>query len=423
VASQVFLDRVCHRADSSTASAMLPHRTPALGFILITLTLDILGIGLIVPILPELVKQFSGGDTADASEAAGWLGAIYALMQFLFAPFLGCLSDKIGRRRVILISQFGLGLDYLLLAYAPNMAWFVVGRVIAGITGANFSAATAYIADVSPPDKRAANFGLVGAAFGVGFIIGPLLGGVLGEWGLRVPFLAAGALTLINWLYGLFILPESLAIENRRDLDWRRTNPFGAILDLWQRPRVFWLALCALLSFIAHQVYPSVWVLYTGYRYGWNPFWNSLSLALVGLCAAFVQGWLTGRVAKRLGEWKTAYIGMLVTALSYVAYGLATEGWMIYLLLVIGSIGGMAAPALQGLISNSVANDEQGAIQGAITSLESVSGIVGPLMVTSLFSYFIRPGAPIQLPGAPFFACAILALLALWVAVRARKAH
>ena len=401
---------------------MTQPRTPALGFILVTLTLDILGIGLIVPILPELVKQFSGGDTAAASDAAGWLGAIYALMQFVFAPLLGCLSDKVGRRPVILVSQFGLALDYLLLAFAPNLGWFVVGRVVAGITGANFSAATAYIADVSPPEKRAANFGLVGAAFGVGFIIGPLMGGLLGQWGLRVPFLAAGALTLINWLYGMFILPESLAPQNRREIDWSRANPLGSILDLSRRPKVFGLAVCALLSFIAHQVYPSVWVLYTGYRYGWNPFWNSVSLAVVGLCAAVVQGWLTGQVVKRLGDWKTALIGLLVTAVSYVAYGLATEGWMIYVFIVVGSIGGMAGPAVQGLISNSVADDEQGAIQGAITSLESVSGIVGPLMVTSLFSFFIRPGAPILLPGAPFFACAFLALLALWVAKRARMA-
>ena len=396
-------------------------RTPALGFILLTLTLDILGIGLIIPILPELVKNFSGGDTAAAASQAGWLGALYALMQFLFAPLLGCFSDKVGRRPVLLISQFGLGLDYILLAFAPNLTWFYVGRIVAGITGANFAAATAYIADVSPPEKRAANFGLVGAAFGVGFIIGPLLGGVLGHWGLRVPFLAAGALTLINWLYGYFILPESLKPENRRELNWECANPFGAFMELARRPKVFGLAMCAFLSFVAHQVYPSIWVLYTGYRYQWTPFWNSVSLAVVGVCAAIVQGWLTGKVVKSLGEWKTAFIGLLVTAVAYIAYGLSTEGWMIYIFIVIGSIGGLAGPAVQGLITNSVADDEQGAVQGAITSLESVSGVVGPLIVTSLFSHFIKPTASVILPGAPFFACAIIAALAVVMLGFARR--
>ena len=392
-----------------------------MGFILVTLVLDILGIGLIVPILPELVKSMTGGDTASASEMSGWLGALYALMQFLFAPLLGCLSDKVGRRPVILISQFGLALDYMLLAWAPTMSWFFLGRIIAGITGANFAAATAYVADVSAPGKRAANFGLIGAAFGVGFIIGPLLGGVLGQLGLRVPFLVAGGLTAINWLYGCFILPESLKAEHRQNLNWERANPLGAFWELSKRPAVFSLAMCAFLSFVAHQVYPSIWVLYTGFRYGWNPMQNSVSLAVVGVCAAIVQGWLTGKIVKRYGEWSTAVIGLLVTAFGYIAYGLATEGWIIYPLVVLGSIGGLAGPAVQGLISNSVRDDEQGAVQGAITSLESVSGIVGPLIVTSLFSYFIKPTAPVVLPVAPFFVSALIALAALAVAMAGHR--
>jgi MFS transporter, DHA1 family, tetracycline resistance protein len=395
---------------------MLRSHTPAMGFILVTLVLDILGIGLIVPILPDLIKSMTGGDTSAAADASGWLGALYALMQFLFAPLLGCLSDKVGRRPVILISQLGLALDYVLLAYAPSLTWFFVGRIIAGITGANFAAATAYIADVSPPEKRAANFGLVGAAFGIGFIIGPLLGGLLGQWGLRVPFLVAGGLTALNWLYGCFVLPESLAPENRQNLNWKRANPLGAIWDLAKRPAVLGLALCAFLSFVAHQVYPSVWVLYTGYRYGWDSVANSISLAVVGICAAVVQGWLTGKVVKSMGEWRTALIGLVVTAVAYVGYGLVAKGWMIYPMIIIGSLGGMAGPAVQGLISNSVRDDEQGAVQGAITSLESVSGIVGPLIVTSLFSYFIKPSAPWQWPGAPFFASAVIAFLAYVVA-------
>ena len=402
---------------------MTSSRTPALGFILITLTLDILGIGLIVPILPKLVKEFSGGDTAAASQAAGWLSALYAMMQFAFAPLLGCLSDKVGRRPVILISQFGLALDYLLLAFAPTMAWFVAGRIIAGITGANFSAATAYIADVSPPEKRAANFGLMGAAFGIGFIIGPLIGGTLGQFGTRVPFYAAAALTAANWLYGWFILPESLKVENRRAIDWTRANPFGAIYCLRSRPRVLWLAVCALLSFIAHSVYPSVWVLYTEHRYGWTPLWNGVSLAAVGVCAAVVAAWLTGKVTAKVGDWRTALIGLGVAVFAYIGYGLASSGWMIYVMIVIGSLGGLAGPAVQSLISNTVGDDEQGTMQGAITSLESISGIIGPLIATQLFSYFIDAKRTVQVPGAPFFSAAVIGLLALLVAMKARRVH
>lgn len=396
-------------------------RTPALGFILVTLTLDILGIGLIVPILPELVKSFSGGDVAAASRAGGWLNSLYCLMQFLFAPLLGCLSDRVGRRPVILLSQLGLGLDYLLLALAPNLHWFVVGRIIAGITGANFSAATAYIADISPPEKRAANFGLIGAAFGLGFIIGPLVGGTLGTFGVRIPFYAAGGLTLLNWLYGWFILPESLKPENRRPVNWVRANPLGAFVVLTQRPRVFGLAMCVFLSFVAHQVYPSIWVLYTEYRYGWTPLWNGVSLALVGVFAALVQGLLTSKIIGWLGEWGTAYLGLAAAALTYAAYGLASAGWMVFVIIGFGALGGLAAPAVQGLISNSVGDDEQGAVQGTVTSLESVAGVGGPLIIANLFAYSISADCPTPIPGLPFFASTIIALLSLGAAWLARR--
>lgn len=399
----------------------LPMRTPALSFILITLVLDILGIGLIVPILPALVKQFSGGNTADAADASGWLSAVYALMQFSFAPLLGALSDKVGRRPVLLISQFGLALDYFLLAYAPSMGWFYVGRIIAGITGANFAAATAYISDVSPPERRTANFGLVGAAFGIGFIIGPLLGGWLGSYGLRVPFIVSGIITLANWFYGLLILPESHKPENRRGIDWRKANPLGAVLGLMQRPQLFALAMCAFFSFVAHQVYPSIWVLYTGHRYGWDAAMNGYSLAFVGICAAVVQGWLTGKISKRLGDWPTALWGLTITAVAYLCYGIATQGWMIYLIIALGSIGGICGPAVQGLIANSVGDDEQGVTQGAVTSLESLSGIFGPLLSTQLFAYFIKPNALGLYPGAPFYLSAVIAAAAYFIARHARK--
>lgn len=262
----------------------------------------------------------------------------------------------------------------------------------------------------------------MGAAFGIGFIVGPLIGGTLGLIGTRVPFYAAGALTLANWLYGWFILPESLQPGNRRSIDWSRANPFGAFAALRARPQVMWLAVCALFSFVAHTVYPSVWVLYTEFRYGWTPLWNGLSLAAVGVCAAVVSAWLTGKVTARVGDWRTAFIGPAVAVCGYIGYGLATNGWMVFVIILFGSIGGLAAPAVQSLISNSVGDDEQGAMQSAITSLESIAGIIGPLLATNLFSYFIAQDRSQKVPGAPFFAAALIGLMAFFLAFKARTA-
>ena len=393
-------------------------RKPALGFIFVTLALDILGVGLIIPILPRLVQSFQGDSVAAASHTYGLLAALYSLMQFLCAPLLGSLSDRFGRRPVILGSLFGSGLDYFVLAFAPNLAWFFAGRVISGATGANFAAGVAYIADVSPPEKRAANFGLIGAAFGLGFIAGPALGGLLGNVGLRVPFLVAGGLTLLNWLYGWLVLPESLAQKNRRAFSWTRSNPVGALLDLRRHPMALGLAGSYFLIYLAHQALPSTWVLYTGYRYHWTVSQIGLSLAIVGLMAAIVQGGLTRIVVKRIGEEKTATLGLTVGALSYAGYGLAPEGWMIYAILVAGSLGGMTGPAVQGLISRGVGADEQGGVQGSLSSLTSVAGIIGPPIAAELFRYFISDTAPIYLPGAAFFFSAILVVLALLLALR-----
>jgi DHA1 family tetracycline resistance protein-like MFS transporter len=262
----------------------------------------------------------------------------------------------------------------------------------------------------------------MGAAFGIGFIVGPLLGGALGVFGIRAPFYAAGALTLLNWCYGWFILPESLRPENRRSIDWRRANPFGAFAELSRRPRVFGLAMCAFLSFVAHQVYPSVWVLYTEHRYGWNTLWNGASLALVGICAALMQVVFMGRVIKRLGEWGAAFFGLAVSAITYAAYGLASAGWMVFVIIVFGALSGLAQPAIQGLISNSVGNDEQGTVQGAVTSIESIAGIVGPLIATNLFAHFIASDRSAPVPGAPFFSSGFIAVLALAAAWLARRA-
>jgi DHA1 family tetracycline resistance protein-like MFS transporter len=395
-----------------------------LGFILITLVLDILGIGLIIPILPRLIESFQGGSVTAASRTYGLLAALYSLMQFLAAPLLGNLSDRFGRRPVILVSLLGSGLDYLFLAYAPSLGWFYLGRLISGITGANFAAATAYIADVSLPEKRAANFGLIGAAFGLGFILGPALGGLLGNVGLRVPFVVAGALTLLNWLYGWLVLPESLSPANRRVFSWTRSNPISALLGLRRYPMVLGLAGTYFLIYLAHQCLPAIWVLYTGYRYHWTVGQTGLSLAIVGLMAAIVQGGLTRFVVQRIGERTAALFGMGMGALAYAGYGLATQGWMIYLILIVGSLGGITGPALQGLISRGVGADEQGGTQGSLTSLASVAGIIGPPIAAQLFGYFISKAAPVYLPGAAFFFSAGLVVLAVFLALRSfRKAH
>jgi DHA1 family tetracycline resistance protein-like MFS transporter len=393
-------------------------RRPALAFIFVTLFLDILGIGLIVPILPKLIVELSGGKVANASHTFGWLASLYGLMQFLCLPILGNLSDRFGRRAVILTSLLGSGLDYILLALAPSLPWFFLGRIISGVTSANMTVSSAYIADVSPPEKRAANFGLVAAAFGLGFVAGPALGGLLAHYGLRVPFYAAAAMTLLNWLYGMFVLPESLPADQRRPFDWKRSNPVGSLAALRSHRELLGLTEVCFLISLAHQVFPSTWVLYTGYRYGWTPKQVGLSLALVGVMAAVVQGGLARKIIPFFGERRAVVLGLTNATIFFTSYGLATQGWMIYVLIFIGSFGGIAMPALQALVSRSVPPNEQGAIQGALSSLGSLAGIVGPLLATGLFGYFISDKSPAIIPGAAFFASASLAFIALILAIR-----
>jgi DHA1 family tetracycline resistance protein-like MFS transporter len=393
-------------------------RKPALAFIFVTLVLDILGIGLIIPILPKLIETLCGGNVSTAASVFGSLAALYSLMQFVFAPVLGSLSDRFGRRAVILSSLFGSGLDYLVLAFAPSLPWFFVGRIVAGITGANIAASSAYIADVSPPEKRAGNFGLIGAAFGLGFIAGPALGGLLGHIGLRVPFFVAAGLTLLNWLYGLFVLPESLPRENRRAFSWGRANPVGSLLALKRYPVVLGLTGTFFLIHLAHQAFPSTWVLYTGYRYHWTSAQVGLSLAIVGTMAAIVQGGLARRIVPALGERRSIVIGLTNTTIVMSCYGLASRGWIVYMILVLGSLGAIAMPAIQGLISRCVPLNEQGAVQGSLASLSSIAGIIGPPLATGLFGYFISPRAPVQVPGIAFFWGSFLIFCALLLALR-----
>lgn len=386
----------------------MQNKQAAVRFIVVTVLLDMIGIGIIVPVLPKLVTTLYGSDLSEGSRIFGWFVASYALMQFLFAPVLGNLSDAYGRRRVLLISLLGSGLDYLLMAFSPGLKWLFVGRVISGITGANIAAANAYIADVSPPEERAKNYGLIGACFGVGFIVGPALGGVLGSYSLRAPFIAAAALTLLNTLYGFFVLPESLAPENRRPFDWSRINPLASLRALGRFPVVLGLTATILLERLAHDSLPSTWVLFTTYRFGWTEAQNGLSLALVGLMFGVVQGGVAGKFVARFGERTALLFGLSVGALGFLLYGLATQGWMLYAIIALTSIGGVAGPALMSMITKLVPASEQGALQGALSSIQSLAAIAGPLMATSLFGYFTSPRAPVHLPGAAFLVSAAL---------------
>ncbi|QYU68156.1 TCR/Tet family MFS transporter [Leptolyngbya sp. 15MV] len=348
----------------------MPHertRRPALGFIFVTLLIDVLGFGLIIPVAPRLVQEILGGTLADAATAVGFLAATYAVMQFLFAPMLGVLSDRFGRRPVLLFSIFGSGLDFFAMAFAPSLPFLFITRMINGFTGASITVASAYVADVTPPEKRAAGFGMIGAAFGIGFVLGPLMGGILGEIDIRYPFYAAGALTLLNWLYGLFVLPESLPKERRRPITPARMNPIGAYVGLGKFPLVMGLAAAVFLFNLAQFSLQATWVLYTGHRYGWTPKEVGFSLFAVGLGAAIVQGGIARKLIPAIGEVRALLIGLAIGVGAYAAYGLATQGWMIYATIAVAALAGLAQPAAQSLITRSVPADQQGTICSAPT--------------------------------------------------------
>jgi DHA1 family tetracycline resistance protein-like MFS transporter len=400
-----------------------PPRRAALPFILATLFLDILGIGIVIPVLPELVKQFAGGDTSLASRYVGVIGGCYSLMLFLFAPLMGALSDRFGRRPIILASLFGLGIDFLIQGFAPNLGWLFAGRLLAGMMGASISTANAYVADISRPEDRARNYGLIGVMFGLGFIFGPALGGLLGGWHLRLPFFAAAALALVNWLYGFFFLPESLPPERRSSLSPGKMNPLGSLGRLRAYPLVFRLSAAFVCMSLAQRGLESVWVLYTSYRYGWDEFTNGLALGLVGFMAVVVQGGLIRPTIKRFGETRTLLFGLSVSTLAFLGYGLAPQGWMIPCIIAFGALGGVTGPAIQSLVAGAVPSGEQGKVQGALTSLMSLTNIAAPLLFTAgLFGHFTSAEAAVKLPGAPFLAGSLLLLAALvivWRTVRA----
>ncbi|NVK84449.1 MAG: TCR/Tet family MFS transporter [Cytophagia bacterium] len=387
----------------------MSKRTPAIGFIFITVLIDIIGLGLVIPIFPDLLSELGGLTYGEASRTGTRLVTVYAVMQFICAPILGGLSDKYGRRTVILISLFGLAVDYLFLALAPTIALLFVGRIIAGICGASFTTASAYIADVTPPEKRAKNFGLLGAAFALGFIIGPALGGLLGAYDLRVPFFVSAGLTLVNFLYGLFVLPESLPKENRREFSWKRANPAGSLKQLQKNPIVMGLALAFFFIYIAGHSVQSTWSYFGAEMFDWGTKEIGLSLTAVGIMVAIVQGGLIGNVTKKLGNKKTIYLGLFFNFTGLLLFSIASSELMLYFFLAVYVLGGLAGPTLQGLISSQVPNNEQGELQGALTSLMSLSSIFGPLMMGETFYFFTKTEH--YFPGAAFALGAVFSLV------------
>jgi MFS transporter, DHA1 family, tetracycline resistance protein len=399
----------------------MKHRKAALGFIFVTILIDVTGFGIIIPVVPGLISELSGGTISDAARYGGWLMFVYAFMQFLFSPILGGLSDQFGRRSVLLASLFGLAIDYTITAFAPTLIWLFAARFIAGIGGASFTTATAYIADISKPEDRAKNFGMIGAAFGLGFILGPVIGGLLGELGTRIPFFAAAGLTLLNFLYGYFIIPESLSKENRRPFSWKRANPVGTLMQLRNYPLIVGLLSVLFLLYVAAQATQSTWAFFTIERYKWSEAEVGYSLGFVGLMIALVQGFAIGKVVANFGQVKAVFLGLVFNAAGLLMIALATEGWMIYAIMVPYALGGLAGPTLQGIMSSQVKSSEQGELQGGITSMASITTIIGPPLMTSIFAYFTSQDNAIYHPGAPFFLGSFLALLALILAMRSLK--
>lgn len=397
---------------------MSQKQTPAIVFIFITLLIDVIGIGIIVPVLPQLIKELSGGTLSEASRYGGWLMFAYAFMQFLFSPILGGLSDQYGRRPVLLASLFGFGIDYLFLGFAPTLGWLFVGRLLAGITGASFTTASAYIADISAPEKRAQNFGMIGAAFGVGFIIGPVLGGLLGHFGPRVPFFVSAGLSLLNWLYGYFILPESLKPENRRTFDWKRANPIGSLMNLKRYPLIIGLVSAIFFLYVAGHSVQGIWSYFTMERFGWNSDMVGYSLGFVGLTVGIVQGGLTRIIIPKLGQKRSIYVGLGFYLIGLLLFAFANKGWMMYAIMIPYAMGGIAGPSIQGIISGQVPPDEQGELQGTMTSIMSITSIIGPPLMTTLFAHFTGPNAPIYFPGVAFLTGAFLTFICIVLAYR-----
>lgn len=396
----------------------------ALLFIFITLFIDVMGVGIIIPVLPKLIMGMEHCTIGRANVIGGWMMFIFSFMQFVFSPLLGALSDRYGRRTVLLISLFGFGIDYLFMGFAGTIAMLFIGRLIAGITGASFTVAGAYIADISPPEKRAQNFGIIGAAFGLGFIAGPALGGLISGFGDRVPFFVAAGLALVNWLYGFFVLPESLKLENRRNFEWKRANPVGALIQLVKKPIVAKIAVIFFLINLAGQSLPMCWSYYAIEKFEFTETGIGLSLAFVGVCVAIVQGGLTRVIIPKIGEPRAVIWGIFFAMIGMIGIAFAWEGWVLFAATVPLALGGINGPSLQSLASKEIPANEQGELQGILTSVMSVTAILGPWIFPWLFSTFLEGYKGIIMPGAPYLFAAILQFSALayaWFLLRRRK--
>jgi len=387
---------------------MLQNRKAATGFIFITILLDVIGFGIIIPVFPKLIMHLTHGNMSTVSQWGGMLSFAYAIMQFGCAPILGNLSDQFGRRPVLLFSLLGFGIDYIFMAFAPTIGWLFLGRVIAGVAGSSITTASAYIADVSTNENRAQNFGMIGAAFGIGFIIGPVMGGVLGQYGTRIPFLVSAGLALLNAMYGYFVLPESLTKDHRRKFEWKRANPVGSLKQLRKYPSIGGLIGSLILVYIAAHAVQSTWTYFNIEKFKWNEKLIGYSLGAVGLLVAIVQGVLIRFINPKLGNEKSVYIGLGLYSLGLLLFAFASQTWMMFVFLIPYCMGGIAGPALQSIISGNVPRNEQGELQGALTSLISVTTIIGPVVMTFLFSFFTKPNGRIYFAGAPFLLGAIL---------------
>jgi MFS transporter, DHA1 family, tetracycline resistance protein len=395
-------------------------RDAAIIFILVTVTLDMLAVGLIAPVLPKLILDFLGSDMKSAADWNGVFGTVFALMQFFFSPVLGVLSDRFGRRPVILLSNLGLGLDYMVMALAPTLSWLFLGRIIAGITSSSIPTAMAYIADVTPKEKRAGAFGYIGVAFGIGFVLGPMAGGLLGEIGTRLPFWVAAGFSLANWVWGYFFVPESLPADRRQEFTFRRANPVGSLVLLRSHHELWRLAMILFLGYVAHNVF-NIWALYAIYRYHWTQGMIGLSLGIVGVCAAAISGGLTARAVKRLGERRTLYIGQFFGALGMAVAGLAQRGWLYLTAVPIISLWNISMPAAQGIMTRRVSEREQGELQGAIGSVRSLAFVIGPGLFSWTFAFFINPKHGLNMPGAGFFLAGALLFAACLLSTRIEK--
>jgi DHA1 family tetracycline resistance protein-like MFS transporter len=395
----------------------------AFTFILAMVFLDFLSVGIIAPIFPDLIRHFEGGDFARASNMLGYFLLAWATMQFIFSPILGAWSDRFGRRPIILISCFGLGIDYIFMALAPSLSWLFVGRVISGITTSNVSTAFAYVTDTTTQDNRAKAFGLISAAFGLGFVIGPVVGGLLSHYGLRAPFWAAACLSLINAMYGFFVLPESLVPEKRAKSAWHMANPVGSLQLFRSHPELAGLAVVITLYYLAHQSLMSIWAIYAEYRYAWGNRGVGLSLGVVGISAALVSGVLVGPYVKKFGERFSLISGLLYGTVGFVCFGLAARGWFLLATIPFIALWGVAAPAIQSLMARHVDPSSQGKLQGGINSLRALTGMAGPILYTQVFSSAISVTAKYHVPGAPYLVAAVLLGSSLLLAAYVTRAH